>query len=359
MTLKRTSLYEEHVLLNAKMAPFADFSMPLQYTSVKDEVLAVRKKTGIFDVSHMGEFLIEGSEAIKFVDYLMTNDFANAGESKAVYSPLCRENGTIVDDHIAYKIKDNQVLLCVNAANIQKDWEWISSKIQEFNCTIIDKSDTFSLLAVQGPQTENICKDLGLIKHDEEFPYFSVKEKKFDSDNIIISRTGYTGEDGFEIFCSHKNAKTLWHKFIDLGATPCGLVARDILRLEVCFPLYGNELTDELTPLDTALKWTVKFKKEKFIGKNALTSYSPRYRLIKLSLDKGVPRSGYSVTNSAGETIGKVTSGTMSVILGKGIAEALIEKDKYPNDKEFFINIRNKNYKAEFHKKPFITGGHK
>lgn len=358
MTIQKTSLHEEHVSLNAKMAPFAGFDMPLQYSSVKEEVLAVRNHAGVFDVSHMGEFLVEGADAVKFVDFIVTNDFQNAENLKAVYSPLCRENGTVIDDLIAYKLGDNRVLICVNASNIQKDWEWISSKISHFSCTIKNQSDDYSLLALQGPAAEKIIKELGILTA-VDFPYYSILETSFEGEKLIIARTGYTGEDGFEVFSSHTFAKSFWKKLLSLGVKPCGLAARDVLRLEVCYPLYGHELNDEITPLDAGLGWTVKLSKESFIGKSALTEYKPHYQLVKLSLERGIPREGYDVLDANNAIIGKVTSGTMSVVTGKGIALALIQKNKNPTDKKYIINIRNTNYEANFHAKAFITGGHK
>lgn len=340
------------------MAPFAGFDMPLQYTSVKEEVLAVREHAGVFDVSHMGEFFVTGPEAVAFVDSIVTNDFANAELNKAVYSPLCREDGTVIDDLIAYKLGAEKILICVNASNIEKDWNWISSKVGNFNCKLENKSNDYSLLAIQGPKAELILKDFG-IKFPENFVYYSAVELDHDGEKLIIARTGYTGEDGFEIFSSHTFAKHLWSKLLFNGVKPCGLAARDVLRLEVCFPLYGHEITDETTPLDSGLGWTVKQSKEKFIGKDALSNYKAKYQLVRLSLDKGIPREGYLVTNANGETIGKVTSGTMSVVTGKGIALALVEKEKAPADKKYLINIRNTNYEANFHTKAFITGGHK
>ena len=353
MTILKTSLHEEHLSLKAKMAPFAGFDMPLQYTSVKEEVQAVRTHAGVFDVSHMGEFLVEGADAVNFVDFIITNDFKNAENLKAVYSPLCRANGTVIDDLIAYKLAENRVLICVNASNIKKDWDWISSKISTFNCTIKNQSDEYSLLAIQGPESYNVLNKLGLLAA-ADFPYYSILETCFEDEKLIIARTGYTGEDGFEIFSSHKFAKTFWKKLLDLNVKPCGLAARDVLRLEVCYPLYGHELSDEITPLDAGLGWTVKLTKEDFIGKSALMDYKPRYQLVKLSLERGIPREGYDVLDSNLNLIGKITSGTMSVVTAKGIAMALIEKDK-----KYIINIRNTNYEANFHTKAFITGGHK
>lgn len=356
--MNKTSLYEAHLKLNAKMAEFAGFEMPIQYAGVKSEVQAVREACGVFDVSHMGEFFVTGPDAQKFVDYLITNDFLNAQMNKAVYSPLCREDGTTIDDLIAYKLEENKVLICVNAANIDKDWNWIESKKSNFNITLENKSEAYSLLAVQGPETEKHMTSLGF-KDLESFEYYSAKEFEIDGDKYILARTGYTGEDGFEIFASHDLIQKTWAKLMDQGATPCGLASRDVLRLEVCYPLYGHELNDNLTPLDAALKWTVKLNKNEFIGKGALADHTPTHRLAKLSIEKGIPREGYDILNDNNEVIGKVTSGTMSVVLGKGIALGLIKRDKFPENKVFKIQIRKNIVDATYHTKAFVNGGHK
>ncbi|MBC7712474.1 MAG: glycine cleavage system aminomethyltransferase GcvT [Rhizobacter sp.] len=358
MSLLKTSLHEDHLALNAKMAPFAGFDMPLQYSSVKDEVLAVREHAGVFDVSHMGEFFVHGPEAVKFVDHIMTNDFQNAEMLKAVYSPLCRDNGTVIDDLIAYKLASDRVLICVNASNIEKDWNWISTKTSGFDIKLENHSKEFSLLALQGPKAELILRDFG-IKLPTDFPYYSILETSHEGEKIIIARTGYTGEDGFEVFSSDEYAKKLWNKLIFNGVKPCGLAARDVLRVEVCYPLYGHEINDDVTPLDAGLAWTVKLDKQDFIGKNALAEYSPKFQLVRLSLERGIPREGYEVLNAEGVKIGTVTSGTMSVVTGKGVCLALVEKSKAPKDKKYLINIRNTNYEANFHAKAFVNGGHK
>lgn len=356
--LQKTGLHGEHTTLKAKMAPFAGFDMPLQYSSVKEEIIAVRESAGVFDVSHMGEFFVEGEDAIKFVDFMLTNDFAGADIGKAVYSPLCRENGTIIDDLIAYKLEDKKVLICVNAANIEKDYSWLEKHVHRFNCSLSNRSHEYELLALQGPKSEAILKECGIFPQGE-FPYYSAKEFDTPLGQIILARTGYTGEDGFEIFGGLKTIQTLWNKFMELEVTPCGLASRDVLRLEVAYPLYGHELSDDWTPLDAALSWTVKKDKESFMGKETLEDYKPKYRLIKLSLDKGIPREGFEVLNEQEETIGRITSGTMSVTLGKGIGLALVEKAKFPKDKVFKIKVRKNIMDAQFHAKAFVTGGHK
>ena len=357
--MSKTSLYEKHLALNAKIVDFAGWQMPIQYKNLKEEVTAVRENVGVFDVSHMGEFFVTGKDAVPFVDYIVTNDIAGAQLGKAVYSPLCRENGTVIDDLIVYKIAEDYLMICVNAANIEKDYNWIESKSIDFEVQLVNKSQDYSLLAVQGPKTFEILKSLKSTSNIEDAEYYSVQKADNNEVPVIYARTGYTGEDGFEVFGPHDFINNVWDELIQAGVEPCGLGARDVLRLEVCYPLYGNELNDELTPLDSALKWTVKDSKEKFIGKQALADYKAQYRLVKLITDKGIPREGYKVLNEDDQEIGVVTSGTMSVCLKKGIALARVKKELFSEDSTLFIEIRNKKYPAQFTKKAFVSGGHK
>jgi aminomethyltransferase len=355
--MHKTFLYDEHVKLGAKIVPFAGWDMPVQYTSVKEEVSAVRQKVGVFDVSHMGEFMVEGPDAETFVDKMVTNDILNAAVGKAVYSPLCRDNGTVIDDLIVYKLRPGKILICVNASNIEKDFQWLKSKHSSFECSLTDCSSVFSLLALQGPEAYSILRTI--LGNLPDIEYYSVWESSFEGKPLILARTGYTGEDGFEIFAHHGTIKNLWLMLMNLKVTPCGLAARDVLRLEVGYPLYGHELNDEVNPYDAGLSWTVKLSKTNFIGKEALAPKTAKYKLIKLVMDKGIPREGYSVLNSRSEVIGSVTSGTLSVVLNKGIAMARIQIDKAPSDEVFLIDIRGKAYPASLTKKPFVTGGHK
>lgn len=357
MSHLKTSLYEEHVSLGARMLPFAGFDMPIQYENLKKEVEAVRNNVGVFDVSHMGEFLITGSDALKAIDHLVTNDIKNSEMKKAIYSPLCRANGTVIDDLIVYKISDTKIFVCVNASNIEKDFSWFEKNLKNFDVKLENHSSDYSLLAVQGPKTFETLKKTSLLKNLDDIEYYSVQVLNDDKIMTLAARTGYTGEDGFEIFASHSDIKILWKELLELGVEPCGLGSRDVLRLEVCYPLYGHELNDELTPLDSGLKWTVKLKKENFIGKEVLSSYKPKFKLVKLVLEKGIPRQDYPIENSNGEVVGKITSGTMSVVLSKGVALGLIKEEC--KDDTFNIDIRGKKYEAIVTKKPFVSGGHK
>ncbi|MBL7664186.1 MAG: glycine cleavage system aminomethyltransferase GcvT [Bacteriovoracaceae bacterium] len=352
--MNKVTLYDSHKKLNAKFAPFAGWDMPIQYQNVKDEVLAVRNAVGVFDVSHMGEFFVEGPDTYAFLDYLLPNDISGAAMGKAIYSPLCREDGSIVDDLIVYKLDAEKALVCVNASNIEKDFLWFQKFLKGYNCTLTNQSDKYSLLAIQGPHTIQTLKKLGWDDADLGLEYYACIERA----DYIIARTGYTGEDGFEIFCSHQFVQELWDKLMELNVKPCGLAARDVLRLEVCYPLYGHELSDEVTPLDSALKWTIKSQKNSYVGKEALEKYKPKSKLIKLTLEKGIPRADYNVLNDKQEVIGKVTSGTLSIILNQGIAIARVDLAKANQSSLFYVAIRDKLYEAKETKKPFVTGGH-
>ncbi len=354
---QRTSLYQKHVDLKAKIVDFAGWDMPVQYTSVKDEVFAVRQKVGVFDVSHMGEFFAEGPDAIAFIDHLVTNNIQEAPMGKAIYSPLCRENGTVIDDLIVYKLAPQRILICVNASNIDKDFTWMKAHVGNFNVKFTNQSNDYSLLALQGPLTEATLRTF--IPQLPAMEYYSVWEGECFGKHIILARTGYTGEDGFEIFGGHETVAQLWDSFMKAGVTPCGLASRDVLRLEVCYPLYGHELNDEVTPLDAALGWTVKQGKPAFIGKEALNGYKPRFKLVKLLVEKGIPREGYAVCDAEDNVIGSVTSGTMSVVLNQGVALARIEADKVTAGQKYFIDIRQKKYAATPTSKAFVQGGHK
>ncbi|MEE2670384.1 MAG: glycine cleavage system aminomethyltransferase GcvT [Bdellovibrionota bacterium] len=356
--LKKTSLHQKHLDLQAKMVDFGGWEMPIQYKNLKEEVVAVRENAGVFDVSHMGEFYITGKDALNFIDYAVTNDIKAANNGKAVYSPLCDSNGKIIDDLIVYKISEQEIFVCVNAANIDKDFQALESIKAKFDCELKNLSADYSLLALQGPKSFELLKSI--VDEVQDIEYYSIQLLETIKDQkSFIARTGYTGEDGFEIFGSHEFIANLWGKLIDAGVEPCGLGSRDVLRLEVCFPLYGNELNQDITPLDAGLKWTVKMNKEDFVGKSALESYAAKYQLVKLSLDKGIPRAGYEVENEKGESIGVITSGTQSVVLKKGIALARVDKNLYQDSEKLNINIRGKLYPAEINKKPFVTGGHK
>lgn len=332
------------------MVPFAGHLMPLEYTSVKEEALAVRNSVGMFDVSHMGEFSINGREALKFIDHLLPNDLSNPPYGKAIYSPLCDQDGKILDDLIVYKLKPQKILVCVNAINIKKDWEWFRERSTSFDCSLEDRSEETALIALQGPTSSSVIKQLW----SHKLASYSAYTAKWRDLEVVVARTGYTGEDGFEIFSPLCIVEEIWIKLLELKVKPCGLAARDLLRLEACYPLFGNELTEDLTPFDCGLRWTVKSNGTDFIGSSALENATPRHQLIKLSLTSGIPRQGQFLFNERKKKIGIITSGTYSIILKKGIALARVDKE-FSKDDLFFVEIRGRLYPANYHSKPFIS----
>ena len=349
--MNKTSLYDQHVSLRAKMVPFAGFEMPIQYDSVKEEINSVRSTCGMFDVSHMGEFFIVGKDAIPAVDYLLSNNFMNSPVGKATYSPMLNYEGGVMDDLIAYKLSGEKVMLCVNAANIIKDYEWIAKNISKFDVTLENKSDNFSLIAVQGPKAYENLEKLNFLQSCNKIDTYEV----FEKDSLIIARTGYTGEDGFEIFGPHLKIIQIWENLQQIGVKPCGLASRDTLRLEACYPLYGNELDESLSPYDCGLKWTVKMDTSDFIGKSALANAKPKYKLVKLLVEKGIPRQGAKILNDAGEIIGKITSGTFSPTIQRGISMGLIRNSNKVAEGDLLIEIRSKKYPASKINKNFLA----
>ncbi len=356
--LKKTPLYEEHLRKNAKMVEFAGWNMPLQYKSIIEEVKIVRNDVGIFDVSHMGEIFIKGPETAEFVNYIITNDFKNLKYGEAVYSPMCNEKGGIIDDLIAYKIDSETAILVVNAGNIEKDYNWILEKSKKFNVTVENLSNDYALIAVQGPKAEKKLQEIVDI-HLDKLPYYGIKTCRVRGVEVLISRTGYTGEDGFELMIRPEVAVTVWRTLIEYGMEPCGLGARDILRLEASYLLYGNDMDESTNPLEVGLKWTVKFKKGEFVGKEALTAIKSegiKRKLIGFVVDgKGIARHGDKVVGDD-EEIGLVTSGAYSPTLEKSIGLALIRKNYAEAGSEIIIISRNKKLKAQIVKLPFYRG---
>lgn len=360
--MKKTALFDKHLELGAKMVPFAGFEMPVQYAGVTEEHFAVREKAGLFDVSHMGQFLVEGKGSKELLQYITTNDVELLENGKAQYTCLPNGKGGIVDDLIIYKIDDEKYFIVVNAANIEKDWEHFSKHNEKFGAKMSNISDEMSLLALQGPKAQEILQKL-TETHLAEIPYYHFTIGKVDGvEEIIISNTGYTGSGGFEIYCKNQNAIQLWDKILatgqDLGIQPCGLAARDTLRLEKGFCLYGNDIDDTTSPLEAGLGWITKFKKGEFVDSEFLSKQKEEGVVRKLVgfelLDKGVPRHDYIVVNENNEEIGKVTSGTQSPMKKIGIGLAYVKADYSKVDSEIYIQVRNKNLKAKVVKLPFV-----
>lgn len=326
--IKKTCLHSRHVESGALMSPFAGFDMPIQYTNITDEHNAVRRNVGVFDVSHMGEVRVSGPEAEKFVNHIFVNDVTGALDGQIFYGMMCYENGGVVDDLLVYKVNDNEFFLVINASNIDKDFAWIEKNAAGFDVKVVNQSDYYAELAVQGPRAEETLMrllDLPL----NEIAFYNFKTFPIDGEEVIISRTGYTGEDGFEVYGSNDFIVKLWDRLMADGVTPCGLGCRDTLRFEVGLPLYGDELTEEITPLEASLSMFVKFDKPEFIGKEALLKQKEeglKRRIVGIELEgKQIPRHGYLV-ESDGNVIGEVTTGYRSISTGKSVAMAMVQK---------------------------------
>lgn len=360
MNNKRTCLYDKHVALGALIAPFAGFDMPIQYSGITEEHNAVRGHCGVFDVSHMGEVLVTGSEAEKYINHIFTNDVRGLPAGKVLYGMMCYPDGGVVDDTCICKLEDQVFLMTINASNIDKDIAWIEKNAAGFDVVIKNKSENYGQLALQGPEAEaKIESVLGISTKDLNF--YEVRQVKTDGEVIIISRTGYTGEDGFEIYGSPKYINEAWDKLIAAGITPCGLGCRDTLRFEVGLPLYGNELSDKISPVMAGLSMFVKLDKEEFIGKEALQKQkaegvSQRLRGIVLE-GNAIPRHGYKVMKD-GKEVGVVTTGYRLISTPKSCAVALVDASVQMGDK-LEIQIRKKSFPGIVVKKKFYDKHYK
>ena len=361
MENKRTCLYDKHVALGALISPFGGFDMPIQYTNIVDEHNAVRQACGIFDVSHMGEVLVTGPESEKFVNYIFTNDIAGAPDGKIFYGMMCHPTGGVVDDLLVYRMGAQRFFLVINASNIDKDVAWIMEHAKDFDVVVENQSEKYGEVAVQGPKTEEIVERiLGIQCSDLAF--YTCKEVEIAGETIIISRTGYTGEDGFEIYASHAFTNEVWDKLVGSGEVkPCGLGCRDTLRFEVGLPLYGDELTDEITPLEAGLGMFAKLDKD-FIGRDALAAQKAeglKRKIVGIELkDKAIPRHGYEV-EADGKVIGVVTTGYNSISTGKSVCMAMLEIDYAKLDTEVAVRIRKKVFPGVVTKKRFYDKNYK
>ena len=357
--MKKTVLFDRHEKLYAKIVDFAGFLMPVSYSSVNEEHLHVRNNVGVFDVSHMGEIEISGSNSFNLVQYICSNDISKLRIGKAQYNCLTNYKGGIIDDLIVYRVESEKYLLIVNASNILKDWEWINKQNIKFNSLIVDLSDKLSLLAVQGPKAQALCQkftseDLSLL------PNYSFIISSFAGiENIIISKTGYTGSGGFELYIPNKNVIDIWDALFNckgFDLKPIGLAARDTLRIEMGYCLYGNDIDEETSPEEANLRWITKVDTS-FIGHEIIDKQikkGSKRKLIGFKLiEKSIPRSGYEVFNINSKLIGKVTSGTFSPVLKKGIGLAYLDSVNIKDDL-IYIKIRNNLSKAEIVKTPFI-----
>ncbi len=357
--MKQTALTEKHIQLGAKMVPFAGYNMPVQYEGINAEHATVRNAVGVFDVSHMGEFILKGENALDLIQRVTSNDASKLYDGKIQYSCLPNETGGIVDDLLVYRLDDKTYMLVVNASNIEKDWNWI----QKFNTNGVEMhniSDQTSLLAIQGPKAADALQsltDMDLASME----YYTFKKGTFAGvDNVLVSATGYTGAGGFEIYFENQHADKIWDAIFEAGAEygikPIGLGARDTLRLEMGFCLYGNDIDDTTSPMEAGLGWITKFTKP-FTNSEALQAQKEagvNRKLIGFEMiDRGIPRHDYVVVDAEGNTIGKVTSGTQSPSLQKAIGMAYVAKEFAKEGTDIYIDIRNNKVKAKVVKFPF------
>ena len=362
MENKKTCLYDNHVALGALMQPFGGFIMPIQYSSIIDEHQAVRQHCGVFDVSHMGEVLVTGNDAERFVNHIFTNDVTEAPLGKVYYGMMLYPNGGTVDDLLVYKMGANKFFLVINAANIDKDVAWINQHAKDYDVEINHQSDIYGQLAIQGPEAETVMEEvLGIECH--ELAFYTAKTITMDDEEVIVSRTGYTGEDGFEIYASHPFIVRQWERLMASGrCKPCGLGCRDTLRFEVGLPLYGDELSKDITPVMAGLGMFCKLGKPEFIGKDALIKQKEEgleKKLVGIELhDKAIPRHGYAVV-SEGKQVGEVTTGYHGISIDKSICMALVDIDHAALGTEVEVKIRKKTFPGVVVKKRFYDKHYK
>lgn len=357
--MKNTALYDKHVALGAKMVPFAGYNMPVQYEGVNIEHETVRNGVGVFDVSHMGEFVLRGPKALELIQKFSSNDASVLFDGKAQYSCMPNGKGGIVDDLIIYRIYENEYFIVVNASNIEKDWNWISS-LNDLGVEMENLSDEYSLLAIQGPKAAEAMQSLTDVNL-KDMVYYTFTYGSFAGvENVMISATGYTGSGGFEIYVKNKDINQVWDKVLEAGASfgikPIGLAARDTLRLEMGFCLYGNDIDDTTSPLEAGLGWITKFTKD-FVDSEFLKKQKEdgvKRKLVAFEMiDRGIPRHDYPIQDATGNVIGKVTSGTMSPSMKVGIGLGYVTTEHTALDSEIFIEIREKGVKAKVVKLPF------
>jgi aminomethyltransferase len=362
MENKRTCLYDKHVALGALISPFGGFDMPIQYTSIIDEHNAVRQHCGVFDVSHMGEVRVKGPDAERYVNHIFTNDITGALDGKIFYGMMCYENGGTVDDLLVYRMGENDFFLVINAANIDKDVAWMRQHLEGFDVDFDHCSDYYGQVAVQGPESEAVVEEVLGLKCGE-LTFYTCKTIDTDGETIIISRTGYTGEDGFGIYGSHEYIRQQWDKLMASGrCKPCGLGCRDTLRFEVGLPLYGDELSEEISPVMAGLSMFCKLDKPSFIGRDALIRQKTEgvaRRVIGIELEgRAIPRHGYPVLYE-GKPVGEVTTGYNSISTGKSVCMALVETPYAKLGTPLEIQIRKKTFPGMVVKKKFYDKHYK
>jgi len=362
METKKTCLHDKHLALGALMQPFGGFDMPIQYSTIIDEHNAVRHDCGVFDVSHMGEVTVKGPDAEKYVNHIFTNDITNAPIGKIYYGMMLYPNGGTVDDLLVYKMGENDFFIVINAANIDKDVEWMKNNAEGYNVQLDNRSDSYGQLAIQGPKAEEITEQvLGIACR--ELSFYTAKATESNDGTVIISRTGYTGEDGFEIYGTHEYIRELWDKLIESGVCkPCGLGCRDTLRFEVGLPLYGDELSDKISPIMAGLGMFCKIDKPEFIGKDAIVRQKvegTKQKIVGIELDdRAIPRHGYPVL-CEGREVGYVTTGYHSISTDKSVCMALIDTECAALGTKLEIQIRKKRFSGTVIKKRFYDKHYK
>ena len=361
--MKQTCLHDRHVALGAQMSPFGGFDMPIQYADIITEHNAVRNHVGVFDVSHMGEVRITGPGADAFVDYIFTGNATALEPGKVAYGMMLYPDGGTVDDLLVYKMGENDFFLVINAANIDKDWAWMQKNAEGFDIDLRNESGYYAQLAVQGPEAEAVVADVLGLEMCKDIAFYNARRVDVDGETIVLSRTGYTGEDGFEIYGSADYICRSWDKLMESKrCLPCGLGCRDTLRFEVGLPLYGDELSDDITPVMAGLSMFCKFDKEEFLGKEALQQQKaegPKRRVVGIELaDKAIPRHGYKVLFE-GQEIGEVTTGYNSISTGKSVCMALVDAAHGKLGTEVEVQIRKKTFKGTVVKKRFYDKHYK
>ena len=359
--IKVTCLHDRHVAQGALMSPFAGYDMPIQYTDITTEHNAVRQGVGVFDVSHMGEVEITGPDAERFTNYLFTNDIRTLKDGEILYGMMLYEDGGTVDDLLVYRVADNDFFLVINAANIDKDVEWIMQHATAFDVKVDHQSEQYGQIAVQGPKAEETMRNV-LHIDAADLTFYTFKKMEYEGQTIIVSRTGYTGEDGFEVYAGHAAICRMWDRLMAAGVQPCGLGCRDTLRFEAGLPLYGDELTREISPITATLGMFVKLDKETFIGKEACVKEKAEgssKKLVGLELeDKAIPRHGYEVLDGE-KVVGYVTTGYHSITLDKSVAFALVDRSVGNLGNRLSVRIRKKVFPATVVKKRFYTPNYK
>lgn len=362
--LKKTCLYDSHVALGAKMSPFAGFMMPIQYSSITEEHNAVRHAVGMFDVSHMGEIFVSGPDAEKFVNHIFTNEIRGFEPGKVLYGMMLHPDGGVVDDLLVYReFEPDHFLLVVNAANIDKDYEWILAQTEGYDVKVVNDSDNWGQIAVQGPAAEKVVTEVLGLAEAAELTFYTYYEAQWNGHRMVVSRTGYTGEDGFELYTTCEDIKEIWKKLLDNGVVPCGLGCRDTLRFEAGLPLYGDELSDTITPIEAGLGMFCKLDKEEFIGKDVVAKQKAEgteRKLVGIELaDKAIPRATYPVETEDGTQVGVVTTGYHSISLEKSICFAMVQTAYSKLDTPLWIRIRKKVFPGKVVKKRFYQTNYK